>query len=246
MNQLLAVKKGVNAAAERTLTDTYHAAQRAGSFAGLSRTYQPKDEEGERLPGESTRVQNTVAGLLAAVREPLARMLDVELEKDTTNTVARADVVLGGEVIIEKAPVTYLLWLEKRLTDIKTLITKLPALDASESWTWDGQNDYYAAEPTQTQRAEKRPTVVVKYPATDKHPAQTEIFNQDVSVGTWNLRKFSGAVEPSRRAEALERVEAVLAAVRQAREAANSVNVVPVDKIGGSLLDYLFEPLTVH
>jgi len=38
-------------------------------------------------------------------------------------------------------PATYLLFLEKQLTDLHTLVSKLPVLDASETWVFDQAAD---------------------------------------------------------------------------------------------------------
>lgn len=243
-SQLLAIDKGVSQRAQGRLTDAYHTLQRGQLFHGLSRTYQPKDDDGDVKPPESIRVQQTVSDLVAALRPQYAQLLNVTLEKDVTNTVAAADVVVDGQVLVPKAPVTYLLWLEKRLLDFRTVIDKTPVLDASEKWAKDETNGVYVTEGVLTQSTTKVPTPVVKYPATDKHPAQTDIYNKDVVVGTWTTVKLSGAVEPTRKQQALDRVEALLAAVRQAREEANSIDVAQVRKPGESIFDYVFAPLT--
>ncbi|BCJ55953.1 hypothetical protein Asp14428_74280 [Actinoplanes sp. NBRC 14428] len=50
LNQIIAVEKGVKSKAFAELSDAHHAVQKTGPLAGISRTYQPKDEEGEQLP----------------------------------------------------------------------------------------------------------------------------------------------------------------------------------------------------
>ena len=57
LNQIIAVEKGVKSSALSEMTKQYQLLQKSGLLVGLSRTYQPKDEEGEELPPESTRVQ---------------------------------------------------------------------------------------------------------------------------------------------------------------------------------------------
>lgn len=240
LNQLLAIEKGVSGRAERSLTDAYHAMQKPSIFTGLTRTYEPKDDEGERLPGESTRVQQSVTGLVAGIRTPLTRLFDVIFEKDLTNTVARADVVIDGRVLIPYAPVTYLLWVEKRLIDLRTFVEKWPTLDPAEEWRYDTANGVYATLGAETTRTMKTPRPLVKAPATDKHPAQVDVYTVDVVVGWWRTIKHSGATEPTKRQATLDRIEALLAAVRQAREAANSIDVADVDHPGEAVLAYIF------
>lgn len=57
LNQIIAVEKGIKSKSHQDLTAAHHGLQKPALLAGISRTYQPKDEEGEQLPPESTRVQ---------------------------------------------------------------------------------------------------------------------------------------------------------------------------------------------
>ena len=59
LNQIIAVSKGVKSETLRALTDAHRDVQKQPLLSGISRTYQPKDDEGERLPSESTKVQLT-------------------------------------------------------------------------------------------------------------------------------------------------------------------------------------------
>ncbi|MCK2217681.1 hypothetical protein MF672_028380 [Actinomadura sp. ATCC 31491] len=144
LNQILAVEKGVKASSQRAVTDAYHTIQKPPLLSGLSRTYQPIDDEGEQLPPESTRVQVKAEEVLAEVGKALTKLFDVTATKDWTNTVAKADVVVDGQPLIEGAPVTYLLFLEKQLVDLHTLISKLPTLDPAETQPRPGRGDRQA------------------------------------------------------------------------------------------------------
>lgn len=57
LNQIIAVEKGVKSRSFQELTEAHHALQKPTLLAGISRTYRPKDEEGEQLPAEATKVQ---------------------------------------------------------------------------------------------------------------------------------------------------------------------------------------------
>src|SRR5688572_2648958 len=108
---------------------------------------------------------------MSEVRQALTRLFDVILTKDVANGVAKADIVVDGTSIATDVPVTYLLFMEKQLTDLHTFVTKLPVLDAAESWAFDEATDAYATPPTQTTRSKKVPRNHVKAEATEKHPA---------------------------------------------------------------------------
>ena len=58
LNQIIAVEKGVKSRSFQELTDAHHALQKPALLSGISRTYRPKDEEGEQLPPESTRCRS--------------------------------------------------------------------------------------------------------------------------------------------------------------------------------------------
>lgn len=176
-------------------------------MAGISRTYRPKDEEGEQLPPESTRVQTKAEGIVRRTAQIMGNLFDVTATKDWANTEARADIVIGERVLLAGVPVSYLLFLEKQLVDLYTFVRKLPVLDASESWSFDPSADAYATEAVQTVRTKKIPRNHVKAEATEKHPAQVEVYYEDVTVGYWRTLKFSGALPAVRVNELLERVQ---------------------------------------
>lgn len=239
LNQIIAVEKGVKSRSFAELTEAHHALQKPTLLAGISRTYRPKDEEGERLPPESTKVQVKTEDVIRKTVASLTRLFDVTATKDWANVTARADVVVDGRTILVDVPVTYLLFLEKQLVDLHTFVRKLPVLDPAESWGFDNSADCWATEPVETVRTKKIPRNHVKAEATEKHPAQVEVYYEDVPVGYWRTVKFSGAVAATRVNELLERVEKLQQAVKFAREEANSTEVTDV-RAGEKVLGYLF------
>ncbi|WP_437293396.1 DUF7873 family protein [Sorangium sp. So ce426] len=239
LNQIIAIEKGVKARSHQRLTEAHHALQKPALLSGISRTYRSKDEEGEQLPPEATRVQAKAEDIIRSTADILGELFDVTATKDYANCKARADVVVDGKVLLAGAPVTYLLFLEKQLVDMNTFIKKLPVLDASESWTFDPSADSWATEPVQTARTKKIPRNHVKAEATDKHPAQVEVYHEDVVVGYWKTVKFSGALPARRINELLDRVEKLQKAVKFAREEANN-QTVEEQKVGAAVLGFLF------
>jgi hypothetical protein len=167
-------------------------------------------------------------------------MLDVVATQDWANCQARADVVVDGRKLLQGVPVTHLLFLEKQLVDLRTFVEALPVLDAAEDWEYKPEVDSYVSRPARTNRTRKVPKNHVKYEATKEHPAQVEVYMEDVWVGTWTTTKFSGAVPAAARNAMLERVRKLLEAVKCAREEANGLEVKP-QKVGASLLGYVFD-----
>lgn len=239
LNQIIAVEKGVKSRSFQELTEAYHVLQKPTLLAGIARTYRPKDDDGEQLPSESTKVQVKAEEVIQQTATIMTRLFDVTATKDWTNCVARADVVVDGQTLIAQVPVSYLLFLEKQLVDLHTFVKKLPTLDASESWTFDASADCWTTEPVQTVKTKKIPRNHVKAEATDKHPAQVEVYYEDVTVGYWRTVKFSGALPARRMSELLERIEKLQEGVKFAREEANHTEVVE-QKVGDAVFQFLF------
>ncbi|HLG78190.1 MAG TPA: hypothetical protein VKX46_17370, partial [Ktedonobacteraceae bacterium] len=177
--------------------------------------------------------------IIRATSESLTKLFDVVATKDWANCSAKADVRVDGTVLLSQVPATYLLFLEKQLVDIHTFIKKLPVLDAAEVWVFDTSADSWATEPVQTLKTKKVPRNHVKAEATDKHPAQVEVYYEDIVVGTWRTIRFSGALPARRVNELLQRVEKLQEAVKFAREEANNMEVEE-QKVGDKVFTYLF------
>lgn len=239
LNQIIAVEKGVKSQSFQDLTEAHQQLQKPALLSGIARTYRPKDEEGEPLPPEATKVQIKGEEVIRRTVATLTRLFDVTATKDWTNCAAKADVVVEGRTLLERVPATYLLFLEKQLVDLFTFVKKLPVLDASETWGFDSSADCWATEPVQTLRTKKVPRNHVKAEATDKHPAQVEVYYEDVTVGYWRTVRFSGALPAQRVNELLARVERLQEAVKFAREEANAIEAVD-QKVGERVFTYLF------
>ena len=239
LNQVIAIEKGTKSRALQEITEAHHALQKPAILSGISRTYRPKDEEGEQLPPEATRVQMKAEEIIQKTSEVLTKLFDVVATKDWANCEAKADVVVDGNVLLSQVPATYLLFLEKQLVDIHTFIKKLPVLDASEAWSFDASADCWATEPVQTTKTKKIPRNHVKAEATEKHPAQVEVYYEDVIVGNWRTVRFSGSLPAKRVNELLVRVDRLQEAVKFAREEANNLEVKE-QKLGEKVFHYLF------
>jgi hypothetical protein len=239
INQIVAVTNGRKARAKEALTALYHKMQRTGVMDGISRTYRPKDDEGEQLPPESRRVQLNCDSVLETASKALTEAFDSVATVDKSNTVASADVVVDGVTLLKAVPTTTLLYLEKQLVDMFTLVNSLPALDPAEEWEWSDEAAAYASTPAETVRTKKVPRHYTKAEATKEHPAQVEMYYEDICVGHWRTVKFSGALPEEQKRAMLERVRQLQDAVKTAREAANNADAVDA-KIGKSLFDFLF------
>jgi hypothetical protein len=244
LGQVVAIEGDVRKSTARQLTDAHHALQKQAMLEGISREYQPRFEDGEQLPPEHGRVQATVKEMVDATRDALVRLFDATAARDYTNgpggpAEATADVKVDGEVLIPKAPVPYLLWLEKRLDDLETFARKLPTHDPATDWTLESPRGVWKATPVQTARTVQVPRANVIVPATPQHPAQVQSYAENVVAGTWTTTKKTGAIPVAQQAELLDRIQKLQRAVHVAREEANRAEAIE-PQIGARVLEYLF------
>jgi hypothetical protein len=239
LNQILAIEKGIKTRVYAEVTDLHQATQKPPLMNGFHKTYQPRDEDGETYPAESQKVQHQAAEVLDRIAAGLRELFDITATKDWANCTTKADVIVDGRVLLEGAPATYLLFLEKQLSDLHTFVSKMAELDPGSDWSVDPGTGLYKTEPTVTQRTRKVQRPITLYEATKEHPAQTQLITEDVIAGQWITIKYSGAIAAPRKKQLLGRIEKLSNAVKFAREQANAAEA-PDKKVGKEVLDFLF------
>jgi hypothetical protein len=239
LNQIIAVEKGIKSRVYGEITDLHKAVQKPDLFNGFVKNYEPRDDEDEGLPSERKRVQYEVSDVLRTVERLSTELYDVTARKDWTNCDAKADVVVDGNVIVPQAPVSYLLFLEKQLTDMRTFVDALPVLDDGEAWQKDMNSGLFKTDIVSTHRTKKVQKPIVLYPATTEHPAQTQLITEDVIAGFWRQVKHSGAMPRPEKEALADRVEKLLQAVKQAREEANTRDETRAPAVGSAVFNFL-------
>lgn len=239
LNQILAIEKSVKSRVCSELTKLHHTLQKPAALNGFSKSYIKKNEDSDDFPPENNRVQIIAAGMLEEAEKLLVELFDVTITKDTANCFAKANLEVDGKVLVENAPATYLLFLEKQLNDLQTFVAKIPVLDPEEDWTYDANANLYKTAPTLTTKTKKVQKPIVLYGATKEHPAQTQLITEDVIVGSWSTVKQSGALPAPRKKLLLERIEKLMKAVKFAREEANSAEVKSL-QVGKAIFSYIF------
>jgi hypothetical protein len=238
--QVIAIANGKKKALTASVTELYKRLQRTEAFNGLTRVYSPLDDEGEELPTESKKVQHTVPETIAEARELWVDLLDVIATQEYANCKAKADIVVEGVTVLEEVPVTYMLFLEKRLDDIKSFVTKMPTLSTDVTWVQSASDEtIHVADLGRTTRTKKVPKVFLKAEATEHHPAQTEMIMEDVLVGYWAKADTSGAISMNEKRSLLKRVDSLREGVKMAREEANSTEIDTVET-GEAIMDFVF------
>jgi hypothetical protein len=239
LNQAIALEKGAKARSHEASTKAYQTFQKPQLFTGFTKRYSPLDENGIKKPDEGNKVQYSAEDMLADAAKGMTELFDVSLTKDMGNQLAVADVVVNGQKLLERVPVTTLLFLEKKLVDIHTMVKAIPTLDTGENWTGSRNADgLYETHSTETQSFENYDEPVVIVPPTHEHPAQVVNVKKQRVLGTWRTVKFSGAVPATRVRQLLERVEALQKAVKLAREQCNMTEVSMQD-LGSKVFSFL-------
>lgn len=239
LNQIIAVASSKKSAAKSALEKAYHTFQKPDLFAGLHKVYEPKDEEGEVLPEESKRIQQKVSDILQGVEEAWTNMVDVVVTNDEGNSRARADVIVDGTTVLTNVPVTSLIFMEKQLTDLNTLVTNIPTLSEAQEWSFDNSAGLYRSTTTKTTRTKKVQKPIVLYDATPEHPAQCSLVSEDIIEGTWNTTAISSALTTQQVKQIKNRITKLKEAVVKAREEANSTEVEN-RKVGSHVFSYIF------
>ena len=253
LHELLAVEKTRVEASDKLLADAADKFKKpAAYFEGSDRSLEMLEQTDESQAVEAAARESK--DLVTTVHETLDYALkywgdaeDVLFQKNKSNQKAVANIVVGDETIVADVPVDELLGLEVRLTRLRHLFDLMPTQNAATEWVPADVNGLTGAVKTKnarvTTKTEKTMVPIVMAPATDKHPAQVKESYTDKVIGRFNETKFSGAATSLQKAEALENIDNLIAAVKQARMRANSIEHV-TDKISDALVTYLMRPFT--
>ncbi len=243
LNQVLAIESNKKKHHHEEISKLHHATQKEALMNGFHRVYFPKDENGESLPPESQKVQFKYKDAIEQVCDKLGDLIDLTATKDWSNCEAKANVMINGETFLENVPVPHLLFLEKQLDDLRTFVSKMVELDPGETWTWDANADQFRSDVVEQTKKEKRKKAVTLYEATKEHPAQTQLIDEEIVVGTWKKTKYSGAIPGPEKKKLLTRIQCLSDAIKFAREQANATQAVE-RKIGNTVLAFIFKEVT--
>lgn len=242
LHELLAVDKSVEGQAKKASSDLANTFEKKRHLFEEKKTvFTPLAENTPATTEHQSDIQTTVVKEFGWLSPFLSKAIDASYQIAETNTEARADISLeDGTIIASAVPATALLELEKTIAEIQGLVGATPTLDPAKGFSVDSQRGLFQARPVTKQRTKKDKVVLVKYEATDKHPAQTELIDKDVVVGSISEQEWSGLITPSDKAAMINRVEVLARAVRQARSRANDTVVDQKKVIGEKLVKYIF------
>jgi hypothetical protein len=244
LHQVLAVEGNLKNQADATRKDLLNTFdKKRHHFSRKLVTFTPAEADAESVTEEQSELTTTVYQELDWIKPILARALDASFQVAKANTQAFADVKLeDGTPLIDNVPATALLELEKRVQELHDFVAAIPTLDPSKGFRLDTSEKagvHVAREEVKT-RTKKAQRAIVLYPATEQHPAQTQLISEDIPVGKVKTQEWSGLITVKEKGDMLERVETLRRAVKSARARANERPVDTDDKIGARLLEFVF------
>lgn len=240
LHELLAVEPEIKSTAETILNETIKVfTNKHDHFLGLSKIYETVVEDGEVLPSDHKHMVTTVPEKLEYTEKALVKWLNIMASKEATNTLAKHDLIINDIVVAKDVPAVVLLNLENKLKHIKQMYVLAPTLEPGEDWRPDLERKHtFRTEAKITNRSIKTAKPFVLYPHTDKHPAQVKEMITEERVGVYKTTKYSGMLTPLKKAETLERMDDLIAAVKRARCKANEQKVEEW-KLGAILFQFI-------
>jgi hypothetical protein len=196
--------------------------QGTGRFLGQVITYHEVAEGAGDVPNEVTELATTVDGEIGHFSKIFGDYLDVTIQKESTNSETMGEVEVEG--LAFAMPATALLNLENRLSDLRKVYARIPTLDPAEKWHFDESQDRYVSDTRVAYKTKKAPRAFVSYEATKEHPAQVETYTEDIDTHRRETVVFSGALTIAEKQKRLERIDALVLAVKQARQRANDTD----------------------
>jgi hypothetical protein len=240
--QIIAIEDGTRKNDYADLTKSHHTLQKTDLFSGHIATYAPLTEDPAlKQPDQRKAIQQNAPEIVRLTQVALAEMWNVVATKDIGNCSAKADIVVDDAKLAAGVPVTNLLFLEKQLGDLRTFVSKLPVLDPSKEWEYDANKGTYVSKyPEQRIKTRKVHKSLVKIPPGPHTPGDAEIITVDEPEGTWTQIDMSTAYPRDVIRQMLDRISKLQAAVKSAREEANSI-MVEKSSFAESLLSYIFD-----
>ena len=172
LHQLLAVTTGMQTSALKALEEAYHLAAKPSLFEGEIKQYHPLTDDGLKFDDERVLVRANAFKMLETVAQASIKDMNISFQRDRTNAIAKASVVVDGKTIIKDAPISFLLNLEDRINKFRKLAERIPTFDHAESWTYNNDVSHWTAAERSTYKTQKVLEFPIVAPATDKHPAQ--------------------------------------------------------------------------
>ena len=199
-------------------------------------------EDSAVVPDEHVAMVTTVEEKLDYLATQVGGYYDIVFQKDEANQRATADVEVDDLILVEDAPVTWLLGMETKLRDLRQTLEAIPTLQPGTYWEEDPgfekKGVYRSKFPKENFKTKKEICHKVLYDATAQHPAQIETWNEMINVGLNTENIWSGMISPADKSDILTRVDKVIQGVKKARQRANGTEIES-SAVGKAIFDYI-------
>lgn len=244
MHELLAAETNVNAVYNAMLEETFKVLEKPEHFTRVTATKEHFNTDEAHLNVTETKDMVTTVSdrLNYFFGRPFINMVDTSLQKDATNQVAKADLIVDGQTLLTAIPATALLAWESKFDALRRVLLKVPTLPSGPLWEEDDQENglWRTAEPQVSFTTRKTMKPVELSPATKEHPAQVDKVFEDVPIAKVTKTTWSGMWTSKQKADALARLDALLIAIKKARQRANRTDVLK-PKAGKVLADFILK-----
>jgi len=234
LHELLSIEPDLRTEAQKISSEVRDTLSDPKRVTGMIQIYRPIVDDEEQEPDLRTAMVTTTEKELDRFNVAMGRFINSAVTKEYTNTKAMTTVEIGGETV--DLPATALLNLESRLAEIRKVYASIPTLDPAEIWHYDESLEVYVSEVRKTFKTRKVPKTHVAYNATPEHPAQVQIFHEDIRVGERETIIHAGTITLARKRVLLGRIDDLIKQVKQARQRANDIEVMKIE-----IADLLFD-----
>jgi hypothetical protein len=242
LHELLAVEGDLDGAHKKILEETKNTfTKKTAHFMGQHRKLEMFIDDGIKQPESFKKIDTTVDQKLKYMQKTEVRYFNAMLQKEATNQTAVADLIVDGATIGTDLPATFLLGMETRLKHLRSVYELVPTLAPGISWVEDdsqGDNIFKTEHPEEKLKTETVIEPVILYNATKEHPAQIKEVSKVNNVGKYSLTSWSGMITPAEKSALLGRVDKLVRAFKQARQRANTAEVVK-RTIGTEIFTYI-------
>lgn len=251
LHELLAVEASAESAAT-TLVDQTKATfkNKEALFKGKNRSLVMfGKDDANRIEMEAIEAKNyqnllvsaTIPDSLNYMAVVLADYYDVVAQKELTNQVAKASVVIDGVTIMEDVPATFLLGLETKLKKIREVLAEVPTMAPGIAWKLAEEigPHIYKTDVVKDIKTEKSVDHKMLPQPNANIPVQYVPIDVNKNVGEYTEVNFSGLINSADKAKLIERLDTLLKEIKMARQRANNVEAAKA-QVGDKMMGYLF------
>lgn len=243
LHELLAVESDLEGVFKKVVEEGIHTlSKKPDHFLASQKKLEMFDENKQNENSEERKeMVTTVLDKLDYIAGFTVTYFDAVYQKERTNQLATADLVVDGVTLAAKLPATFLLGMETKLKRVREIYESIPTLAPGIKWEEDptlGKGVYKAVYPDVKLRTAKTFQHKILVQPTDKHPAQIEKWEEQIPVGKYTTTTQCSMLSPAKKSVFLGKIDRLIQGCKQARQRANSTEVEKAE-IGKTLIDFI-------